>query len=268
MIIFLLIVISCFVLSDYTLSAGNAKTINESDKYSNNCDSSLTNDSNVAFHGLNQTLSIRGTVNLSDSSINLNPSIILPSTILTTRPAYSHFEVDLLDVNGRALAHYPIDIITSTAKIEEWKNIAYISETVPYNPCTTKFTINKDDKELASQVVSPNAPEIKSINVTDSNGNPLLIFPRTSNITIEWQAQDLDKYDNLSFVLLYSNNGGQSWPITIAENIKVNSLILNPNFLPGNSANLSQFRVIATDGVNTGIRDSNTFSIPFLNMGH
>ena len=268
MMMFLLIIICSAVLSDHILPVGNVNAIKESNNYSRDCGSIFTNNNHVIYHGLNQTLSISGMVNLTDSSINLKPSIILPSSILTTRPDYSHFVVDLLDVKGRVIAHYPIDIITSTAKIEEWKNIAYISETVPYSPCTTKITINKDDKELVSQVVSPNAPEIKSINVSDSNGNPRLIFPRTSNISVEWKAQDLDKDDNLSYILLYSNNGGQTWPITISDNIKQNSLTLNANSLPGNSANLSQFRVIATDGVNTGVRDSSPFSIPTLNMGH
>ena len=268
MMMFLLIIICSAILSDHILSVGNVRAIKESDNYSRVCGSSITNDNNIAYHELNQTLSIRGMVNLSDSSINLKPSIILPSSILTTRPVYSHFVVDLLDVKGRVLAHYPTDIIVSTAKVEEWKNIAYISETVPYSPCTTKITIIKDGKELISQVVSPNAPEIKSINVSDSNGNPRLIFPRTSNITVEWKAQDLDKDDNLSYVLLYSNNGGQTWPITIADDIKENSLTLIASSLPGNNAKLSQFRVIATDGVNTGVRDSNPFSIPILNMRH
>ncbi len=81
-------------------------------------------------------------------------------------------------------------------------------------------------------------------------------------------GQDLDKGDNLSYVLLYSNNGGQTWPITIADDIKENSLTLIASSLPGNNAKLSQFRVIATDGVNTGVRDSNPFSIPILNMRH
>ena len=268
MIIFLLIIICSAVLSDHLLPVGNAKALKVSDNYSRGCDSSSTNDNSVAYHGLNQTLSIRGVVNLSDSSIDLKPSVVLPSSILTTRPAYSHFVIDLLDAKGRVLAHQPIDIIVSMAKVEEWKNIAYISETVPYNPCTTKIAIYKDNKELVSLVVSPNAPEIKSINVRDSNGNPQFIFPRTSNISVEWKAQDLDKDDNLTYLLLYSNNRGQTWPITIADGIKENSLTLNANSLPGNSANLSQFRVIATDGVNTGVRDSNPFSIPILNMRH
>jgi hypothetical protein len=268
MIIFLLIIICSAVLSDDLLPVGNVLAIKESDNYSRGCGSSLTNDNTVAYHGLNQTLSISGMVNMSDSSIKLEPSIILPSSILTTRPAYSHFVVDLLDAKGRVLAHYPTDIIVSMAKVEEWKNIGYISETVPYNPCTAKIAIYKDNKELVSQVVSPNAPEIKSINVSDSDSNPRLIFPRTSNISVEWKAQDLDKDDNLTYLLLYSNNGGQTWPITIADDIKENSLTLNANSLPGNSANLSQFRVITTDGVNTDVRDSNPFSIPILNMRH
>jgi hypothetical protein len=256
------------VLLDHILSVGNVNAVKESDNYLQGCGSILTNNTNVTHHGLNQTLSIRGMVNLTDSSIVLKPSIILPASILTKLPAQSHVAVDLLDAKGRVMAHYPIDIITSTAKVEEWKNIAYLSETVPYNPCTTKITINKDDKELVSQIVSPNAPEIKSISVSDSNGNVRLIFPRTSNILVEWKAQDLDKNDNLSYILLYSNNGGQTWPITIAEHIKENSVALNAGSLPGSSTNLSQFRVIATDGVNTDVYDSNPFSIPLLNIGH
>ena len=56
--------------------------------------------------------------------------------------------------------------------------------------------------------------------------------------------------------------------MTIADDVKENSLTLNADSLPGNSAYLSQFRVIASDGVNTDIRDSNPFSIPTLKIGH
>ena len=269
MMLFLLII--CFaILSDHILLAGNGMARQWSDNSSHGCNSITTNNNNnnnAASHRLNQTLSIRGIVNLSDLTIILKPSMILPSSILTTLPAHSPFAVDLLDKKGRVLAHYPTDMIISKANVEEWKNVAYLSEAVPYHPCTAKIVIEKGDKELASQVVSPNAPEIKFIKVDDSNGNPRLIFPRTSNITVEWKAQDLDR-DTLSYELLYSNDEGKTWPVTIADDIKENSLTLNANSLPGNSAYLSQFRVIATDGVNTNIHDSNPFSIPTLNIGH
>lgn len=146
MTMFLLFIICSAILSDHTLSVGNVNAVKESDDYFHGCDSILTNNTNATHQGLNQTLSIRGMMNLTDSSVVLKPSIILPASILTTLPAQSHFAVDLLDAKGRVLAHYPIDIITSTAKVEEWKNIAYLSETVPYNPCTTKITITKTTK--------------------------------------------------------------------------------------------------------------------------
>lgn len=265
-----LLIISFAVLSANILVFGDVRAIQGSNNYYG-CSSSITNNNNnnnVSYrHALNQTLSIHAIVNLSDSNIILKPSMILPSSTLTNRPAYSPFTINLLDEKGRVLAHYPIDIIVSQAKVEEWKDIAYISEAVPYYPCTAKITINKDDKELVSQVVSPNVPEIISIKVSDSNGNPKLFFPRTSNITIEWKAQDLDK-DKITYLILYSNDGGLSWPITVADDIVKNSLTLNADFLPGNSANFSQFRVIATDGVNTDVRDSSPFSIPILDIGH
>jgi hypothetical protein len=269
--VMLVLIVSFTLLSDNIVVIGNAKAL----PWSNNsysCSSSTNNNNNnVPYHrALNQTLSVRGIVNLSDSSIVLKPSMILPSSIFTTRPVDSRFAIDLLDGKGRVLAHYPIDIIESKARVKEWKDIGYISEAVPYHPCTAKITINKDVKELVSQVVSPNVPKIISINVTedkDGHTNPRLIFPRTSKITIQWQAQDLDK-DQLTYSLLYSNDGGRTWPITVADDIAQKLLTLNTDSLPGNSVNLSRFRVIATDGVNTDVRDSDPFSIPILNIGH
>jgi hypothetical protein len=269
--VMLVLIVSFALLSDNIVVIGNAKALPWSDN-SYSCSSSTNNsNNNVPYHrALNQTLSVRGTVNLSDSSIVLKPSMILPSSIFTTRPVDSSFAIDLLDGKGRVLAHYPIDIIESKARVKEWKDIGYISEAVPYHPCTAKITINKDVKELVSQVVSPNVPKIISINVTedkDGHTNPRLIFPRTSKITIQWQAQDLDK-DQLTYSLLYSNDGGRTWPITVADDIAQKLLTLNTDSLPGNSVNLSRFRVIATDGVNTDVRDSDPFSIPILNIGH
>jgi hypothetical protein len=269
--VMLVLIVSFALLSDNIVVIGNAKALPWSDN-SYSCSSSTNNsNNNVPYHrALNQTLSVRGIVNLSDSSIVLKPSMILPSSIFTTRPVDSRFAIDLLDGKGRVLAHYPIDIIESKARVKEWKDIGYISEAVPYHPCTAKITINKDVKELVSQVVSPNVPKIISINVTedkDGHTNTRLIFPRTSKITIQWQAQDLDK-DQLTYSLLYSNDGGRTWPITVADDIAQKLLTLNTDSLPGNSVNLSRFRVIATDGVNTDVRDSDPFSIPILNIGH
>jgi hypothetical protein len=277
--IMFVLIISFACLLDNAAVVGNVRATQETNN-SYGCYSSTSNNNNndsnmdAPYHEtIHQTaLSIRGILNLSDSNIVLKPSMILHSSIFTTRPADSHLAIDLLDQRGRVLAHYPVDIIVSKAKVVELKDIAYISEAVPYDPCTAKITINKDDKELVSQVVSPNVPKIISIKVgygNDSDVNPRLIFPRTSNITVEWKAQDLDKdQHHLTYSLLYSNDGGVTWPTTIADDIEQNSLTLNADSLPGNSVNLSRFRVIATDGVNTDVRDSDPFSVPVRNIGH
>jgi hypothetical protein len=71
----------------------------------------------LCHHVLNQILSVRGIVNLSDSTVILKPSMILPSSSFTTRPIENHFAIHLLDEKGRVLADYPVDIRVSRAKI-------------------------------------------------------------------------------------------------------------------------------------------------------
>jgi hypothetical protein len=260
----------CLALYSDHLQVGMGRTLIHNTEYHNqNCNDPASN--SIMHHELNQSLSIRGIVNLSASedhpSITLKPFRIMPSGILTPLSANSTFSIELIDEDGKVLAHYPTDIIVSKAKVEEWRDMGYISEAVPLNPCTTKVTINNNDEVLASQVVSPHPPEILSIKVTDEDRNPKLIFPRASNMTVEWQARDLDN-DDLTYLVQYSNDGGLTWPSTITDDLNETSLELSANSLEGNTVSLSKFRVIATDGINTDIRDSDSFSVPFLNIGH
>jgi hypothetical protein len=266
-VVFLLIVGSV-VLSAAII--GNATALHE---INNSQACHIITDNNTGFSRklqFNQALSVRAIVNLSDSNIILKPSMILNSSVFTDRPADSRFSIELLERGGRILSHYPVDLIVSTARVEEWKNVAYISEAIPFNPCTAKFAIKIDDKTLASQVISPHVPMIGFIKVSNGNdtaGKSELIFPRSSNITIKWEAHDLDK-DKLTYLVVYSNDGGLTWPTTIGEDIEQNSLTFNADSLPGNSIDLSRFRIIATDGANTDVRDSDPVSIPVRNLGH
>ena len=63
-----------------------------------------------------------------------------------------------------------------------------------------------NDKELAYQSVSPHKPDIKFVGIeTDFNKdmNESMLFPRMTNISLNWDAQDLDG-DNITYSLLYS----------------------------------------------------------------
>src|SRR5207245_1277757 len=129
---------------------------------------------------------------------------------------------------------------------------ALISEAVPYFPCVKEIVISKENKELASRKVDDYAPKVRII-------YPIGGETLTKTLTIRWQASDPDG-DNLTYYVLYSPDAGKSWQ-SVASGIKDTELRVNLAGLPGSTLGL--FRIIATDGVNTGISDSNsTFNVP------
>ncbi|MFL6419272.1 MAG: fibronectin type III domain-containing protein [Nitrososphaeraceae archaeon] len=201
----------------------------------------------------NKTLSVYGNIDLTNSSVRLEPFMILPGSKYTTRPANSSFSINLLDSEGKILARYPFNPKISTYLPENKHNVlALLSEAVPYVLSTKQIVISKDGKELASRSVSAHTPQVK---VIFPNGGEML----KDKFTIRWQASDVDG-DHLTYSLHYSTDNGDTWQ-TITKNIKEESqLTINPNELPGSTKAL--FRVIATDGINTAIDDSDhTFTI-------
>jgi hypothetical protein len=200
----------------------------------------------------NQTLSVLGTMDLTKSTIKLNPFMILPGSKYTVRPTNSSFSIDLLDSKGRILERYPFDPKVYTNISQNKDKMALLSEAIPYIPCVKEIVISKDNKELASRNVDDYAPKVRII---FPNGGEIL----TGNIIVRWQASDADG-DNLTYFVLYSTDAGRSWQ-DVASDIKDTEIPVNIAALPGTTVGL--FRIIATDGVNTGISDSNsTFNVP------
>jgi hypothetical protein len=200
----------------------------------------------------NQTLSVMGTIDLTKSTINLGPFMVLPGSKYTVRPTNSSWSIDLLDSKGNILARYPFSPKGYTYLSQDRDRMALLSEAVPYVSCTKDIVISKDHRELASRVVDNYAPKVR------------IIFPiggenLTGNVTVRWQASDADSA-NLTYFVLYSTDAGRSWQ-TVASDVKDTHIAINIAGLPG--SNMALFRIIATDGVNTGISDSNsTFKVP------
>jgi hypothetical protein len=200
----------------------------------------------------NQTLSVLGTIDLTKSTIKLDPFMVLPGSKFTVRPANSSFSIDLLDRKGGTLARYPFDPKVYTNIAQNKDKMALLSEAIPYIPCVKEIVISKDNKEMASRIVDDYPPKVRIIFPT--GGETL-----TGNITVRWQASDADG-GNLTYFVLYSTDAGRSWQ-DVASDIKDTQTTVNMATLPGTSVGL--FRIIATDGVNTGISDSNsTFKVP------
>jgi hypothetical protein len=201
----------------------------------------------------NKTLSVRGNIDLANFTVKLEPFMVLPGSKYTTRPANSSFSINLLDDEGKILAHYPVSPKVSTYIRENKHKMGLLSEAVPYDLCTKQIVISKDGKELASRNVSAHTPQVR---VIYPKGGKIL----GDNVTVRWHASDADGNNNLTYSLLYSTDAGRTWQ-TVADNIKESQLTVNLTNLPGSPEAL--FRVIATDGVNTAIAQSDhTFTVP------
>ena len=88
---------------------------------------------------------------------------------------------------------------------------------------------------------SANAPTVK---ITSPNGGETL----GESATVAWTGSDLDG-DPLAYALLYSPDAGATW-ITVDTELAETSTTVDLSELPGSDQ--ARFRVVASDGVNTG----------------
>src|ERR671926_243441 len=81
----------------------------------------------------NKTLSIHANIDLTNFTTKLEPFMILPGSKYTTRPANSSFSINLLNSEGKILAHYPFNPKERTDIPENKHKIGLISEAIPFS---------------------------------------------------------------------------------------------------------------------------------------
>ncbi|MFN0171175.1 MAG: hypothetical protein ACKV22_32565 [Bryobacteraceae bacterium] len=111
---------------------------------------------------------------------------------------------------------------------------------LPWNPGTKRIVVTNGQVELASRSVTANAPSVE-FRLPDG------VAACDGKMTLRWDAKDFDG-DPLVFSLWYSADGGQKW-IPLDHGVTGSSHEVNCNELPGSKS--GQFRVLASDGVNT-----------------
>jgi len=121
---------------------------------------------------------------------------------------------------------------------------------IPWYPAAAKVEIRKNNQTLASVMPSANAPTVDTL-------YPLGGENVSGFTTVSWQASDADG-DDLVYSVLYSHDGGEDWQ-AIAINLTDTSIQLDMSRLPGGKRCI--FKVVASDGFNTGISESGYFSV-------
>ncbi len=165
------------------------------------------------------------------------------------------YSIRLLGAGGVTLANYPF---TPQFNYPDYPSpgsgplSALISEAVLWNPATTRVAIYRGGAEVAGRNVSQNTPVVT---VLAPHGGETF----TGSFSVQWQASDGDG-DLMTYILQYSTDGGATWrPLSGILNSK--SATIDPANLPGTTQ--GKFRVLASDGVNTGQDTSDgVFTVP------
>jgi hypothetical protein len=122
----------------------------------------------------------------------------------------------------------------------------FFLELLPHDPATVRVVLRRDGVEVDVLVVSPHSPAVTLLypNGGESFGD---------SMTVAWTGSDTDG-DDLFYTLQYSPDNGQTW-YALAVNLTGTSFdVESLDFMSGSDEML--IRVIATDGVNTTMDES------------
>jgi hypothetical protein len=117
---------------------------------------------------------------------------------------------------------------------------------MPWQVGTTSIAVTYNGQVLDEKPVSPNSPV-----VTITTPTQIVTWTTSSNV-LAWTGSDADG-DPLHYAVFYSSNGGTNWSL-LQEGLTGTSYNVDATALAGGSD--TRFRVVATDGVNTGYAET------------
>ena len=231
-------------MSDYTYAGIRQRLIDEAAAASSN---------EAVAAAAADYVAVLGLANLTQGTAELGTLYRLSSTTEPPPPVPSDdWTLALRDGGGGTLASYPFTPYADTEAVAGEEVMASISETVPWVPGTARVVILYRGSEAAGRDVSAHAPTVQ---VLYPNGGETL---SGAEVNVAWSASDGDG-DALTYQVQYSPDAGGTWQ-TVVVDVQGNGVAVPLSDLAGSSAAL--FRVIASDGVNTGQDQSDgTFTV-------
>jgi hypothetical protein len=163
--------------------------------------------------------------------------------------------IRLLGADGAVLATYAFtpEAEADSATTAGAGPSSSFGQVVPFAPGTRQIQIVEaapGGRVIGSRAVSASAPAIGNVAVQTASN------PATGVVTVDWSASDADG-DPLDFDIFYTRDQGASLqPVMLG--VSGQSAQIDTSKLPGGPG---QFRVVATDGVNTASADSASFTL-------
>ncbi|GAB4412888.1 MAG: hypothetical protein Fur0044_07160 [Anaerolineae bacterium] len=185
----------------------------------------------------------------TNNTATLDPIWVITSTTPSDNPPVgTQYCLEAQNIAGTPLTNRCFDLTFVDYETGETTGVDGFSLMLPYPPGVARIVLRKESQELAGRWVSSNTP---MVTVLSPNGGEN--WAANSTQTITWTASDADS-DSLTYSVLYSPDGNKWIPAGVA--ITTTQLAVNVAELVGGSA--AKVRVLATDGVNTGIDEANT----------
>lgn len=200
---------------------------------------------------VSESLSVSGVIERYGQTGYLSPVFRVPQPP-SEGEGSGDYSVELLDPNNQVLKTYYFNPIPVIAEGEPMKSeTSGFSFRLPVIQGVRKILLKRGPQVLHTLAPGQNIPEVR---VLSSNAQPGKAISQT--LEVVWEAKDKDG-DNLSYEVWYSQDGGQQW--TLAARIPHTTLSWDVSRLE--KTDLGVIRILATDGINTGVRTLGSLTI-------
>jgi uncharacterized repeat protein (TIGR01451 family) len=190
----------------------------------------------TSTHGF---LAVRGSVSLQTDAGSFDTVYRFSETNLDYAAGAGPYALALEDAGGQALVSHAFDLYDPHLATDA--ETAHFAELIPFDPRAVRLALRRDGRLLAARSFSSRSPVVTLLY---PNGGESL----SGVVTVRWTASDADG-DPLGQIVQLSCDGGVSWR-GLAVDVLGGSFQVNTAELPGGQG--CRFRVLASDGINTG----------------
>jgi len=155
------------------------------------------------------------------------------------------------DASDTALTTHCFDLSFENLQEANPAGIAGFAYALPRPAGTVRVKLGHNSGLLAERVASTNAPEVT---IQSPAGGEAWDGIQV----VSWTGEDRDG-DDLTFAVLYSHDGGETWT-PVAMELTGSSYRLDTTYLPGSDQ--VRIRVLASDGFHTAHADSALLAVP------